>query len=312
MISTTRTIRLLSRLWTASTSRRWPASVNGAGDLVAVTHTLEGAGGETPLALYRFDNGVLSLLSTPDIPNWTPGHLLMDAAFHPELNILALIDNTRPQLTLVEVVGEGEATRMKRWGSSIELERSPYSAKFTPDGRHVLSNAMYTGLGPETPRGTISSIRLNASASAFEGGTAEHILVSRAQVGVMPEGLAISPDGHWAVTANLERSTPALDSPSQGFFSSLSLLRVDAETGHLATVGTYASDGILPEGLVFDGSSRFVAATTFDRYDGRSPGGSVDFWRISGDHADPGRVEFVKTSRSVPVTRGAHTIAIVR
>lgn len=128
----------------------------------------------------------------------------------------------------------------------------------------------------------------------------------------MPEGLAISPDGHWAVTANLERSTPALDSPSQGFFSSLSLLRVDAETGHLATVGTYASDGILPEGLVFDGSSRFVAATTFDRYDGRSPGGSVDFWRISGDHADPGRVEFVKTSRSVPVTRGAHTIAIVR
>lgn len=154
----------MSRLWTASTSRRWPASVNGAGDLVAVTHTLEGAGGETPLALYRFDNGVLSLLSTPDIPNWTPGHLLMDAAFHPELNILALIDNTRPQLTLVEVVGEGEATRMKRWGSSIELERSPYSAKFTPDGRHVLSNAMYTGLGPETPRGTISSIRLNASA----------------------------------------------------------------------------------------------------------------------------------------------------
>lgn len=93
----------------------------------------------------------------------------------------------------------------------------------------------------------------------------------------MPEGLAISPDGHWAVTANLERSTPALDSPSQGFFSSLSLLRVDAETGHLATVGTYASDGILPEGLVFDGSSRFVAATTFDRYDGRSPARSVNF-----------------------------------
>ncbi|KAI1246567.1 hypothetical protein MGN70_013467 [Eutypa lata] len=192
----------------------------------------------------------------PDIPDWTPGHLLMDAAFHTQLNILALTDNTRPQLTIVEVVGEGEATRVKRWGNSIELERSPYSAKFTPDGRHVLSNAIYTGLGPEAPRGTISSIRLG-----FRGG----------------QQSTSCPDGHWAVTANLERSTPALDSPSQGFFSSLSLLRVDAETGHLATVGTYASDGILPEGLVFDGSSRFVAATTFDRYDGRSPARSVNF-----------------------------------
>jgi hypothetical protein len=75
---------------------------------------------------------------------------------------------------------------------------------------------------------------------------------------------------------------------------------------------TYADDGILPEAVAFDNSSRFVAATTFDHYDGRSPGRSIDFWRIAGDHADPGRIEFVKTSCSVPVTRGAHSIAIVR
>lgn len=138
----------------------------------------------------------------------------MDAAFHTQLNILALTDNTRPQLTFVEVVGEGEATRVKRWGNSIELERSPYSAKFTPDGRHVLSNAIYTGLGPEAPRGTPRHHLQHPPRLSGGGGTAEHILVSRAQVGVMPEGLAISPDGHWAVTTNLERSTPALDSPS--------------------------------------------------------------------------------------------------
>ncbi|RSL43747.1 hypothetical protein CEP54_014951 [Fusarium duplospermum] len=126
----------------------------------------------------------------------------------------------------------------------------------------------------------------------------------------MPEGLAISPDGQWAVTANLERSTPALDSPDQGFFSSLSLLRLDLKTGSLSTVGTYAFDEILPEGVVFDSSSRFVAVTTFDQYDGKSPGGSVDFWRISGDHADVNRVEFVETSYSIPVTRGVHSIAL--
>ncbi|KAM5346132.1 hypothetical protein ACJ41O_009137 [Fusarium nematophilum] len=253
-------------------------SVNAAGDLVSITHTLDGAGTETPLALYRFSKGRLSLLATPDIPGWTPGNVLMDASFHPSLNALALTDNSHPRLSLVEVIGEGESTELRSWGNSLELERSPFTAKFSPDGRHVLSNAMYTGLGPEAPRGTISSIQLNASQDI--AGSPEHSLVSRAHVGVMPEGLAVSPDRRWAVTANLERSSPALDSPCQGFFSSLSLLRVDPETGSLNTVGTYAYDGVLPEGVVFDGSSRFVLATTFDQYDGRSPGVSVDFWRV--------------------------------
>ncbi|KAJ3543856.1 hypothetical protein NM208_g3356 [Fusarium decemcellulare] len=260
-------------------------------------------------SLYELRSGRLSLLSTPDIPGWTTGNLLMDARFHTILNVLALTDNSEPRLFFAEVVGTGDGISLKTWGNSVALERSPFSAKFSPNGEFVFSNAMYTGLGPEAPRGTISSIQLNASQDA--SGAPQHSLVSRAQVGVMPEGLAISPDGQWAVTANLERSTPALDSPDQGFFSSLSLLRVDTETGALDTVGTYAFDGILPEGVVFDTSSRFVAATTFDQYDGRSPGGSIDFWRISGDHADVNRIEFVKTSYSVPVTRGAHSISLV-
>ncbi|KAF4465135.1 hypothetical protein FALBO_8025 [Fusarium albosuccineum] len=284
-------------------------SINAAGDLVVVTHTLEGDGGDTPLALYQLRSGKLSLLSTPDIPGWTAGNLLMDASFHPTLNVLALTDNSEPRLLFAEVVGTGNAISLRNWGNSVPLERSPFSAKFSPKGEFVFSNAMYTGLGPEAPRGTISSIQLNASQDT--SGAPLHSLVSRAQVGVMPEGLAISPDGRWAATANLERSTPALDSPDQGFFSSLSLLRVDTETGALDTVGTFAHDGILPEGVVFDTSSRFVAATTFDQYDGRSPGGSIDFWRISGDHADVNRIEFVKTSYSIPITRGAHSISLV-
>ncbi|EQB57276.1 hypothetical protein CGLO_02622 [Colletotrichum gloeosporioides Cg-14] len=284
-------------------------SVNAAGDLVAVTHTLAGSGVETPIALYQFQQGKLSLLSTPAIPDWPSGNLLMDAAFHPELDILALTDYSQPRLTLVRVIRQGSETKLERWGNSLSLETAPYTAKFTPDGRYVLSNAMYVGPDIEAPRGTISSIRLEASQE--QNGDPHHSIVSRAEVGVMPEGLAVSPDGLWAVTANLERSTPALDSPSQGFFSSLSLLRVEPANGTLSTVGTYAFDGILPEGVVFDSSSRFVASTTFDQYDGRIPGGSIDIWRISGDHADPTRVEFVKTSVSVPVVRGPHVIAMV-
>lgn len=86
---------------------------------------------------------------------------------------------------------------------------------------------------------------------------------------------------------------------------------MEPANGTLSTVGTYAFDGILPEGVVFDSSSRFVASTTFDQRDGRIPGGSIDVWRISGDRADPTRVEFVNTSFSVPVVRGRHVIAMV-
>ncbi|KAH0421091.1 hypothetical protein CcaCcLH18_13631 [Colletotrichum camelliae] len=278
-----------------------PSTVSGnaAGDLVAVTHTLSGSGVDKPVALYRFEQGKLSLLSTPAIPDWPFGNLLMDAAFHPELDILALTDYSQPRLTLVKVIQQGSEIKLERWGNSVKLETAPYTAKFTSDGRHVLSNAMYVGPDIEAPRGTVSSIRLDASQD--ENGNPQHSIVSRSEVGVMPERLAVSPDGLWAVTANLERSTPSLDSPSQGFFSSLSLLRVDPVNGTLSTVGTYTFDGILPEGVVFDSSSRYVASTTFDQYDGRIPGGSIDIWRISGDHADPTRVELVKTSVSVPV-----------
>lgn len=63
---------------------------------------------------------------------------------------------------------------------------------------------------------------------------------------------------------------------------------------------------------MFDNSSRFVTATSYDHYDGRNPGDSIDFWRISGDYADPDRIEFVEINCSVPVTRGAHVMRIMR
>jgi len=87
---------------------------------------------------------------------------------------------------------------------------------------------------------------------------------------------------------------------------------MDPQSGLLERVGTYAFDGILPESVVFDNSSRFLAVTTFDHFDDKRPGGSIDFWRIAGDYFDPKRTELVKTNYSVPVTRGVHSMVIVQ
>ncbi len=72
-----------------------------------------------------------------------------------------------------------------------------------------------------------------------------------------------SPDAQWIVTTNLEQSTQSFDNPKQGFFSSLTLIRLNSETGFLDKVKDFAFDGILPESAVFDNTSRFVAVATF-------------------------------------------------
>ena len=95
-------------------------------------------------------------------------------------------------------------------------------------------------------------------------------------------------------------------------FASVSLIRMDPQSGLLERVGTYAFDDILPESVVFDNSSRFMAVTAFDHFDDKRPGGSIDFWRITGDYFDPKRTKLVKTNYSVSVMRGVHSMVIVR
>ena len=121
-----------------------------------------------------------------------------------------------------------------------------------------------------------------------------------------------APDGRFVVTANLERSTPRPGSPQMARYGSMTLLRLDPATGRLRRVGDYAFDGALPEMAVFDNASRFVAVTVFNQFDDPHAKGSIDFWRLEQDPFDPDRVELVKTRHSIPVTRGAHSMTIVR
>ena len=292
-------------------------SINAEGSLVAVAYGSRGAAPPTPLTLYRFRDGRLLEPTTPSIPGWTAGDVLSDAEFHPHENTLALLNATRPSLAFVRVTaaGGGGALSLTRWGSPVDVEKAPYLVRFTPDGHHAVVNAMYAeadvldeGMG--APRGMVSSVRLAADQAA--DGSPRHRLVSRAVTGVMPEGLAVSPDGRWVATANLERSPAAFDDPRQGFFSSLTLIHLDPQTGGLERVGDFAFDGVLPETVLFDNSSRYLAVTTFARFDDLHAGGSIDFWRLAGDHFEPKRVELIKTSYSVPVVRGAHTMVLVR
>lgn len=288
-------------------------SISADGSLVAIAVHPACDGTRTPLLLYPFADGRLGTPVAPAIPGWRPGERLIHAEFHPTLPVLALVNETRAELSFVRLESDGAGRSLRAWGNAVRIEKSPYMVRFTPDGRHAITNAVYWGADVqgtwiEAPRGSVVSVRVDARKA--KDGSPLHALVSRSMTGVSPEGLAISPDGTLVVTTNLERSYLPFDDPRQTFFSSLTLLRLEPRTGTLTRVGDFASDGILPESAAFDASGRFLAVSTFDHYDGRRRG-SVDFWRIARDPLDPERLELVKTGHSVPVTRGAHSMVLV-
>lgn len=261
---------------------------------------------QSPLVVYRFAQGQLVDPTFPAIPGHATGDVFNGLVFHPSGNELVLLNATRSTLSFFKFNNQGNQFTLTPWGNSVPVDPTPFKAQFTPNGRFVVVNAMYPG----SVRGSVTAVGLAIDTAA--NGSPAHRIVSRALAGVLPEGLTMSPDGNWIVTTNLEQSTQPFDKAEQGFYASLTLLRLDSKSGFLERVGDYAFDGILPESVVFDNSSRYLAVATFDHYDGRKPGGSIDFWRLTGDYFNPSRIELVKTDYSIPVTRGVHSMVIVR
>jgi len=286
--------------------------VSPGGDLVAVSFHPAGAGGETPLVIFPFEDGRLGEPVTPEIADWRAGERLIDIDWHPDEPVLALLNATAPEIRFARVTAD---LTLQPIGNAVEIEREPYRVEFTPDGRHAVINALYwgpdiAGRWIEAPEGSVLTVRMAAETGA--DGAVRHAFVSRIQTGVSPEGLAVSPDGRFVATTNLERSYLPYDDPRITWFSSITLARLDPETGVLTKIGDFAYDGILPEAAVFDNSGRYLAVVTYDHFDDRRAGGSIDLWRIAEDPLDPATVHLVKTEHSVPVARGAHSMAIAR
>lgn len=284
-----------------------PLSVtfNIEGSLVAITYAPKDTS-QHPLVIYQFSNGILTKPSMPDIPGYTKGNVLNGAVFHPVNNTLVLLNATKSLLCFFSLLQAGNDITLTKWGNFVQVDEVPFKACFTPSGRFLVVNSMYPG----SVRGSVTSIGL-ATGNSNEK-TPVHQIVSRVLAGVLPEGLTMSPDAHWIVTTNLEQSTQPFEKPEQGFFSSLTLIRLSAETGLLERVGDFTFNGILPESVVFDNTSQYIAVATFDHYDVNRRGGSIDFWRLTKDYFDATRILLVKTDYSVPVTRGIHSMVIVR
>ncbi|WP_218940113.1 beta-propeller fold lactonase family protein [Denitrobaculum tricleocarpae] len=289
--------------------------VNTTGDILAISYAFEGgSGGQTPMQLFRINaDGTLSDPVSPTIEGYPLGEdNIMDMDWHPEENLLAIIDQFGNSMRFARVTDD---LAVEPFGNVVDIDRAPYRVMFTPDGSHVVANALYwgpdiAGRWIEAPRGQVVTVRMNAEVS--DDGAVRHALVDRVMTGVSPEGLAVSPDGRWVATTNLERSYLPYDDPRITWYSSVTLAALDQETGDLTEIGTFNYDGILPEAAVFDNSGNYLAVANYDHFDDRVAGSSIDFWRIQADPLDPGNTQLIKTEHSVPVARGAHSMVIAR
>ena len=288
-------------------------SFNAAGTLVSISYGPNGSNADTPLTLHRFENGQLGQGVAPAVPGWTSGDRMIDTVWHPDEDILVLVDTTRgATLTFARV---SEDLSLAQYGNIVDIGRAPFRALFTPDGNHVVVSSLnwgpdIAGTWIEAPVGSVQTVRMNAETRS--DGSVRHALVDHVQTGVSPEGLAVSPDGRWVATTNLERSYLPYEDPRITWWSSITLARLDQDTGQLALVGTFNYDGILPEAAVFDNSGSFLAVANYDHFDDRKTGGSIDFWRIQADPMNRDNVQLIKTEHSVRVARGAHSMVIAR
>lgn len=271
------------------------------GDLIAV------ASGETgkELGFIPFQNGQMGQpryvrLSSTNAPNPKLSHVI----WHPSGDYFAVTLSDEQQVRFFRYQSNGQ---VEPWGTAVSTGKLPGVGYFTPDGNYYIVTNLFWGEDVAgsfggSQQGMLTVIQF-ASQTQPEG-QPRHAIVSTAATGGSPENFAISPDGRWVVSLDMEQSYFPPDSPFYTPYSALTLYQLNPTTGRLRLADRARFDGILPEGITFDAASNYVAVAVFDHHNPQRIGGTVDFWQVLKE----GEPKLLKLDYTLSVMRGAHII----
>ena len=250
------------------------------------------------------EDGSLSGFTLADLPDVTTAP--RDIKWSPDGEILAATFPREDAARFYRMNLNQGAPTVEQLGETIITGKFPGVGHWSPDGRHFfVTNLYWFGGAADRYLGsnvsTIKVIRVDRSPAA------EHVAVSAAPAGASAEEFAIAPDGRTIVTLNMENSFLTPDDPRLTYHSSLTVMTWDPEREQLVARGTYPFEAILPEGITFDTSGRFLAVANFAHSNPRRPieETTVDFWRVISEPAS-----LVKMDIQVPVMRGAHVVKV--
>jgi DNA-binding beta-propeller fold protein YncE len=121
----------------------------------------------------------------------------------------------------------------------ISAGNGPYCAEFTPDGRSAVIGNVYGG--------TLTILNINGR---------EAVAVDTIPVGILAEGLDISPDGQWLAVNCLENTAMPPDSPGYRETGMVVLLQRQRQT---FVVVDSIRTGRIPQSAVFTPDGQYVA-----------------------------------------------------
>lgn len=193
---------------------------------------------------------------------------------------------------------------------AVEVGNHLTHPRFTSDGRFLLVTDLKWSTKPLRQLNYLMNPLGEAIAIRFEPESGQPPEISsRVEVGLSPEGFAISPDDSLIVTVNLRRTyLPNYIPAWRGKpYSSLSLVKFDSQTGQLADVEEYGFEGLLLEQVAFDAEGKSLAVVIFNYRQPSPKTGAVEFWNVvSGD-----KPQLERTESKIEVVRGAHDIVLV-
>jgi hypothetical protein len=233
------------------------------------------------------------------------------AIWHPSGNYLAMTQDKNRQIGFYRVDRNGDEIGVTPISEPLTVGNHLSNARFTADGRFLLvPDLKWSTWGSRlpnsllNPKGEMIAIRFEPES----GKTPE--IVSRAEVGLSPEGFALSPDHSLIATVNMRRTyLPNLLPAWRGKpYSSLSLLKFDRNLGQLTTIGSeYGFPGLLPEQVTFDATGKSLAVVIYNYREPSPKTGAIEFWNVIG--GDNPRLE--RTASKIDVVRGAHDIVLL-
>lgn len=180
--------------------------------------------------------------------------------------------------------------------------------RWSPDGRFLY--ALDTGWGPRSVDRILNGPgSVHVVARARQGWD----VVASVPSGRSSENVAISGDGNYLATLNMERTYLPGGFPL-GLIrgrneASVSLFAVDSSSGVPAPLGDPVFfRGVLPQGIAFDRSGRALAVAVFQDHDAGSVTGWVEFFQIAGAGSE---ARLRPTNYRVETPRGAHDLVLL-
>ncbi|MEO1593590.1 MAG: hypothetical protein AAFU71_20225, partial [Cyanobacteria bacterium J06632_22] len=230
--------------------------------------------------------------------------------WHPSGQYLAITQDRNRRVAFYRVQRSQGAIALTQMGEPLAIGNYLSHPRFTRDGRFLLVPDLKWSLYSNPTLSFLLNKPGEIIAVEFSPDAAIPVKVaSRAEVGLSPEGFALSPDNTLIATVNMRRTyLPSFVPAWRGKpYSSLSLVQLDPRTGQLTALAEYGFEGLLPEQATFDARGNTLAVVIFNNREPAPTTGAIEFWNVI-----PGKSpRLVRSGYRLAVIRGAHDIVLV-